>query len=143
MLAVEVNWDLFSQYGKVLSPTTMVVGTFLAGVSIWLVFYLRARFREDTGRTDNELEMLTQFRELRQQGELTEEEYRLIKSRLAHEAGARMSVTPVNARQSADTARAGVQQDCSTEKTGETGRDGSDCEKSSTTDESPNQNSAK
>jgi len=143
MLAVEVNWDLFNQYGKVFSPVTIVVGAFLTGISIWLVFYLRARFREDSGRTGNELEMLTQFRELRQQGELTEEEYRLIKSRLAHEAGARMSVTSVTSRQSAEAARAGVQQECSTEKTGETGRDGSDCEKSSTTDESPNQNSAK
>ena len=141
MLAVQMDWDLFHQYANVMSPRTMVVVTVLVAVSIWLVFQLRARYREDAGRADDEFEMLTQFRELHQRGELTEEEYRLIRSRLAREAGARMSVTSVRRKESAEAAVASVQQECGTEKAGETGQDGTGSEESRTTDEPPNQNS--
>lgn len=143
MLALQVDRDLFHEYGKAISPTTLVVVAFVTGLSIWLVFHLRARFREDSGRTDNELEMLTQFRELRQQGELTEEEYRLIKSRLTAEAGVRFNVTPADGSQSAKAARTDVQQECGSDKTGETGGNGNRCDQSSATGESPNQSSAK
>ncbi len=51
----------------------------LAGV----VYRLRSWWREDAGRAADSNELLTQFRELRREGDLTEEEFRSIRSRLA------------------------------------------------------------
>jgi hypothetical protein len=51
----------------------------LAGV----VYRLRSWWREDAGRAVDSNELLTQFRELHREGDLTEEEFRSIKSRLA------------------------------------------------------------
>lgn len=54
---------------------------FLAGV----VYWLRSWWREDSGREADSNELLTQFRELHREGDLTDEEFRSIKSRLATE----------------------------------------------------------
>jgi hypothetical protein len=51
----------------------------LAGV----VYRLRSWWREDAGRAVDSNELLTQFRELHREGDLTEAEFRSIKSRLA------------------------------------------------------------
>jgi hypothetical protein len=48
-----------------------------------LIVRLRTYFREDAEDADGTLEMLTQFRDLHQEGGLSDDEFRLIKSRLA------------------------------------------------------------
>ncbi|MDB5343637.1 MAG: hypothetical protein JWP89_2014 [Schlesneria sp.] len=142
MLAVEMNWDLLNRYQDAMSPT-MLVGTIIAAtVAVWLIFQVRARFREDSGRADDKLEMLTQFRELRQQGELTEDEYRLIKGRLARDAARQMDATPKTIMKSAKAAGGDVQQEGGTGNTGETVQDDSNRQVSRSTDEPPNLNSA-
>jgi hypothetical protein len=142
MLAVEVDWNLFGRYQDVMTPGTLVGVVIAAGVSIWVVMRLRAWFREDAGRADDKLEMLTQFRDLHQQGELTEDEYRLIKSRLAREAVASPVATPTGKQKSANAADGNVRQVGGTEKAGETGRNGAGCEESRSLTEPPNLNSA-
>ena len=93
MLAVTVNRELLTRYQNVLTPTTVIGIVLTIGIAGWLVLRLRAWFREGDGRADDHLEMLTQFRDLRQQGELTEDEYRLIKDRLIHPSSPRPSAT--------------------------------------------------
>ena len=51
-------------------------------VLVWLIVRIRTRFREDEDLTACDHEMLLQFRDLRRQGDLTEEEFRSIKNRL-------------------------------------------------------------
>ena len=150
MLAVDVNWNLFNRYQDVMSLQTLLGLVIAISVAGWLVFQMRARFREDSGRADDKLEMLTQFRELHQQGELTEDEYRLIKGRLAREATARLATTTTRATTSATTsaertksargAVEGVRQEGGTEKAGETGRDDTELPQSRSPDEPPNEN---
>ncbi len=142
MLAVEMNWDLLNRYQDVMSPITLVGTIIAATVAVWLIFQVRARFREDSGRADDKLEMLTQFRELRQQGELTEDEYRLIKGRLAHDAARQMDATPKTTMKSAKAAVGDVQQEGGTGNAGETVQDDSNRQVSRSTDEPPNLNSA-
>jgi hypothetical protein len=142
MLAVEMNWDLLNRYQDAMSPTTLVGTIIAAAVAVWLIFQVRARFREDSGRADDKLEMLTQFRELHQQGELTEDEYRLIKGRLARDAARQMDATPKTTMKSAIAAGGDVQQEGGTGNTGETVQDDSNRQVSRSTDEPPNLNSA-
>lgn len=142
MLAVEVDWDLFNRYQNAMTPTTMLGVVLVVSISAWLIVRLRARFREDSGRADDKLEMLTQFRELHQQGELTEDEYRLIKSRLAREAAGRLATTSTTTRKSAGSAVQGVWNEGGTEKADGTGQDDANRQESRSTDEPPNQNSA-
>lgn len=145
MLAVDVNWNLFNRYQDVMSLQTLLGLVIAISVAGWLVFRMRARFREDSGRADDKLEMLTQFRELHQQGELTEDEYRLIKGRLAREATARLATTPATTSagrpKSARGAVEGVRQEGGTEDAGETGRDDTELQQSRSPDEPPNENS--
>ena len=64
-----------------------IVIVVIAGL-IWLFFWLRSYFREDADVNDQPLEMLTQFSELHQEGGLSDDEFRLIRSRLASQAKA-------------------------------------------------------
>ena len=82
MLAVTVDWNLLRQLSGTLAPWQWAITLVAACVGVWFIFQLRAWFREDTGRADDNLEMLTQFRDLHRQGELSEDEYRLIKKQL-------------------------------------------------------------
>ncbi len=145
MLAVDMNWNLFNRYQDVMSLQTLLGLVIAISVAGWLVFQMRARFREDSGRADDKLEMLTQFRELHQQGELTEDEYRLIKGRLAREATARLATTSATTSagrpKSAGGAVEGVRQEGGTENAGETGRDDTELQQSRSPDEPPNENS--
>lgn len=52
-------------------------------LTIWLIGRLRSYFREDADDADQTLEMLSQFRNLHQQGGLSNDEFRLIRSRLS------------------------------------------------------------
>ena len=142
MLAVQIDWDRFSRYQDAFSPITLIGTGIAVAVGIWLVFHVRARFREDSGRADGNLEMLTQFRDLRQQGELTEDEYRLIKSRLARNATRQLDATSTTKQQSAKAAVEAVQREGSTEKTDDTVQDDTNRQVSRSTDEPPNLNSA-
>ncbi len=142
MFAAQVDWDLFNRYQGVMTPATLLGVVIVISVSSWLIFRMRARFREDSGRADERLEMLSQFRDLRQQGELTEDEYRLIKSRLARETVGQVVTTSTGLQQSAVHATQPVRQEGGTEKTGETGQDDMDLHESRSTDEGPKLNSA-
>ena len=82
MLAVEVNWQLLTKLGGSLAPWQWGVVVLVGSIGVWSLFQLRAWFREDDGRADDHLEMLTQFRDLHRQGGISEDEYRLIKSQL-------------------------------------------------------------
>ena len=52
-------------------------------VLVWLILRLRSCFIESDDSDEPLEEMLTQFRQLKRDGELTEEEYRLISQRLS------------------------------------------------------------
>ena len=85
-----VNWNrwfLLVQRSEI-KPWQWFVIAFGIATAIWLIFRIRAYFREDAEDTDQTLEMLTQFRELHQEGGLSDDEFRLIRSRLAHTAQA-------------------------------------------------------
>ena len=51
-------------------------------LGIMIMFWIRSRFRDDADSDTDPHSMLTQIRELRREGELTDEEYRSIKGRL-------------------------------------------------------------
>ena len=80
--AVVVDWNRLRQYGDTLAPWQWAIALLVACVGVWSIFQMRAWFREDSGRADDNLKMLTQFRDLHRQGGLSEDEYRLIKGRL-------------------------------------------------------------
>jgi hypothetical protein len=82
MLAVEVNWQALTKMGQSLAPWQWGLVVLVGSIGVWSLFKLKALFREDDGRTDGHLEMLTQFRELHRQGGISEDEYRLIKGQL-------------------------------------------------------------
>lgn len=76
--------DLYDQLWQVAaSPGQWVPIVVVLGVLIGVIVWLRARFRDDDGPAEESLEMLSQFRELHQRGELSEDEFRSIKSRLS------------------------------------------------------------
>lgn len=52
-------------------------------VLVWLILRIRSWFFESDDSDEPLQEMLTQFRQLKREGELTEEEYRLISQRLS------------------------------------------------------------
>lgn len=58
----------------------------ILGVSCWILFRLRAFWRDDAEHDASPHEILAQFQESQREGVLTAEEYRLIKSRLAKAA---------------------------------------------------------
>ena len=61
-----------------------VIGTVVAlGVLGWLIVTIRSWFGDDTDRMECEQELLVQLREIRGQGDLSDEEFRSIKGRLA------------------------------------------------------------
>lgn len=137
MLAFTVDWDLLGKYQVLTSPWTILPLVAVIAVCAWLIYQFRAWFRDNDDRTDDNLEMLTQFRELHQQGELSEDEYRLIKSRLARAAVG--SVTPAGtASETAKVAVGSVQQSDGTDNTGEAGRTDAGSSESRTSDEPPN-----
>ncbi len=63
-------------------PLTIFVAAL--AVLIWIVARIRARYRESDDPAESTHEMLTQYRELHERGELSKEEFRLIKSQLTN-----------------------------------------------------------
>jgi hypothetical protein len=66
-------------------PETLVIVAVIIGL-LWLTLLVRAWFRDDSGRTGQTGDLLTEMRELHREGGLTEDEFRLIKSRLVSAA---------------------------------------------------------
>ena len=58
------------------------VGLIVIGFLFWLVVRMSGQLRGDATPSASDQFLLTQFRELRQEGDLSEEEYRSIKGRL-------------------------------------------------------------
>jgi hypothetical protein len=83
-----MNWTPWQQLYEhaEMKPWHWGIIVLSAGTAIWLIFRIRAYFREDAEDADQTLEMLTQFRDLHQEGGLSDDEFRLIRSRLAHTA---------------------------------------------------------
>jgi hypothetical protein len=78
------NWHVLEP----LQMTPWQWGFVIVGLSltIWLIFWLRSYFREDADDKEETLEMLTQFRNLHQEGGLSDDEFRLIRSQLTKSA---------------------------------------------------------
>lgn len=68
-------------------------------VLIWVTLRVKAWFHEDAARDENPVHLLSELEEMRREDGLTEEEFRLIKSRLA-----KAVVASVTTQQSAKTA---------------------------------------
>ncbi len=64
-------------------------------VLVWLILRIRSWFFESEDSDEPLEEMLTQFRQLKREGELTEEEYRLISQRLSGQPAPVKSVTVI------------------------------------------------
>ena len=91
-----VDWGRWNLYQQAMSPWQW--GIVVVGIvaSIWLIFWLRSYFREDSENADGTLEMLSQFRELHQEGGLSDDEFRLIRSRLTRVAQGAMAAGQKN-----------------------------------------------
>lgn len=82
------DWDRFFE---VISPAlpnfwqTLLVVLGLV-VLIWLILRIKAWMREDSTGSDCAIDLIGDLQEMHRQGGLTEEEYRLIKTRLAQAA---------------------------------------------------------
>ncbi len=87
MQLVAAKLSPISQFGVLLTPrqwtiATIVVAVFAVCIGVWFILQLRAWFRDDAGHADDNLKLLTQFRDLHREGGLSEDEYRLIKRQL-------------------------------------------------------------
>ena len=76
---------------QVLLPVVAVVVAL--GVLAFVIYWIRERLRENADPAASMHELLTEYREMNQQGDLTDEEYRIIKSRLVHRIGGTASPT--------------------------------------------------
>lgn len=52
------------------------------GIGIWIISWIRSRFADGEGSATEDHQLLSQIGDLRDQGDLSEEEYRSIKGRL-------------------------------------------------------------
>jgi hypothetical protein len=73
--------DLFQEFAE---SAFIFLGLVLAvGIGVWVVTWIRSRLADDEGSATEDHRLLSQIADLKQQGDLTEEEYRSIKGRLA------------------------------------------------------------
>ena len=81
--------DLFQEFA---SSALLFVGlVLLVGIGVWIVTRLRSRLADDEGSATGDQRLLSQIADLKQQGDLTEEEYRSIKGRLVERIDDSMS----------------------------------------------------
>ena len=83
-----INWNSFQRFPSVMAPWQWGFVIVAFSLAIWTIIRLRSHFREDADDADVTLEMLTQFRELHQEGGLSDDEFRLIRSRLTRKVQA-------------------------------------------------------
>ncbi len=81
-----IDWNQWHLYQKAMTPWQWGIVVATVSAAIWLIIWLKSHFREDADDADETLEMLTQFRDLHQEGGLSDDEFRLIRSRLARSA---------------------------------------------------------
>lgn len=72
---------LLELFGPLLATGVAVIAL------IVVAFWIRSRWREGNDLSVSAHELLTEYRDLRRRGELTEEEFRFIKGRLAPQLG--------------------------------------------------------
>ena len=111
-----ISWDSFQRLPTVMTPLQWGVVIVTFALAIWIIVRLRSHFREDTDDADVTLEMLTQFRELHQQGGLSDDEFRLIRSRLTRSVQKAIVTEPSQPKVSTDS----NEPSNSTESTGKT-----------------------
>lgn len=81
--------DLFQEFA---SSALLFVGLVLVvGIGLWIVTRLRSRLADDEGSATGDHRLLSQIADLKEQGDLTEEEYRSIKGRLVERIDDSMS----------------------------------------------------
>lgn len=78
-----IDWNQLQRYGQAMSPWQWAFAIAVISIAIWMIVRLRSYFREDADDADEPLEMLTQFRDLHQEGGLSDDEFRLIRSHLS------------------------------------------------------------
>jgi uncharacterized membrane protein len=78
LAAAKTVWDLLDQ--SMWSGIGLVVALLWLA---WAAYRLRSWYGEDEDRADAGQEMLSQLRQMRAEGEVSEEEFRSIKGRLA------------------------------------------------------------
>ncbi len=73
--------------GRLLGDLVPTAILFLLSLTVlaWLIFRIRARFRDHTDSTEEQTQMLAQFADLYREGGLSQEEYRSIKGRMRHD----------------------------------------------------------
>ncbi len=72
--------DLFHNFAE---SSLLFLGLVLVvGIGIWVVSWIRSRLADDEGSQAGDHRLLSQIADLREQGDLTDEEYRSIKGRL-------------------------------------------------------------
>jgi len=71
--------------GKTLLPLLSVVGAI--GLLAFVIYLIRSWLRDNDGPAASDHQLLAGYREMNLQGELTDEEYRIIKSRMASRLG--------------------------------------------------------
>ena len=74
-----------SDFSEVLERLWLPFTLLLVGFCglIWGISQVKSRYRESKGLAESAHELLTQYQDLRDTGEISNEEYRLIKNRLA------------------------------------------------------------
>lgn len=86
-----IDWVQLSRYQKAMTLWQWIFVIVTISIAIWTIVWIRSFFREDADDADETLEMLTQFRDLHQEGGLSDDEFRLIRSRLARTAQGAMA----------------------------------------------------
>ena len=80
-----------------------------------LVVWIRSKFFDNAGSAESNTNMLLEYKEMARTGELTDEEYRLIRSRLTSRTGG----NPLSALEAGTTREAGPLHDTSEAKPSE------------------------
>jgi hypothetical protein len=81
--------DLFQQFTE--SALLFLGLVVLVGIGLWVVTRVRSRLADDEGSATGDHRLLSQIADLKEQGDLTEEEYRSIKGRLVERIDDSMS----------------------------------------------------
>jgi hypothetical protein len=81
-----ITWNSLQRLLSLLPLWQWGAAIVVFALAIWMIIRLRSLFREDADDSDVKLEMLTQFREMYQEGGLSDDEFRLIRSRLTRDA---------------------------------------------------------
>ncbi len=81
--------DLFQEFTE--SGWAILALVVTVGIGIWMVSWIRSRLADDEDSATEDHRLLSQIADLKEQGDLTEEEYRSIKGRLVERIDDSMS----------------------------------------------------